>query len=603
MTDVGSVSVVNLSTDLSSPSAPPSSTPPSASPTVAPSASPIVIASASADCPADGDPGRVAAADGASSAPPSAAPASASPSPSPSVVVTPSPDGGSVEIAHDVVVVGQSAAYSASAVGSPSAPAPSTARPGRTSISGSSATPRPAVTLDHRSVFGSWSGDTIVASTVADAAGGALDPVSFALDPSSSVTTTLPQTGRAWRPAVDPTGRKAVYWSGSLRSIDGPASRQTPAASSWATGIDTSDALASARPTPLAGDQAKDRNETTIAAGRLDDWDARWAAPGPISPLDRRPADPGIGRLSLYAVDAFEARSPEDAAPRRPPRDRRLLISDGQLVGRGAADGSAAATGSSSLASTEDGVGTVETVTGQVDPRSADGRIPVDAPRSRRGPVSKSDHDLGDARPRRAPHGEEVRPVPSTIPPRPTFAPGGVVVTAPGSPAARRWSRSCPRGRGAWRSCRCRRRCALAGHRDERGGFKALPPSAAGTGQPAGLGSPAGAPCRARSGGSMRRWAPAGADPSVEQSAATRSMRRGTWTDWNVAGASGRRVAATCVPGSAPRARRGGDAAPRRPFQHLVAPRIYNHRDGPSTPRSAPDPTSAFSSPRVMLRS
>ena len=46
---------------------------------------------------------------------------------------------------------------------------------------------------------------------------------SFILDPATGSQTFVPQTGNAWRPSVDPTGRQAVYWTGKLRATsDGP---------------------------------------------------------------------------------------------------------------------------------------------------------------------------------------------------------------------------------------------------------------------------------------------------------------------------------------------------------------------------------------------
>lgn len=315
---------------------------------------------------------------------PSPAPASLQPtpapsadvgSPTPSVEVTPGP-GGAIEIAHDVILVGQSAAYS---------PAGDwfafTARP----VDGSAgpdifvwrvgdklASP---VTTDHRSVFGSWSGETMVASTVAEitkgtAGAAGFEPVSYLLDPSTNIRTDLPQTGQAWRPAVDPTGRLAVYWAGSVRATTTPGF--APGAGrlvlgDWGTG----DSAPSGAPLPtsLKSDQSAARHETTIAAGRLDDWDARWDGSGThLAIWIADPLNPAVGSLSLYAVDSFDGK----IDLKKPLLDKKSAlagysIADGQLVwAEPDATGSTTNSQIQLLAWTADGVGTVGAVTGPV---------------------------------------------------------------------------------------------------------------------------------------------------------------------------------------------------------------------------------------------
>ena len=316
------------------------------------------------------------------SATPPPPPPSPSPSPSPSVAasptasvaITPSPDG-VIEIAHDVALVGQSAAYSASGDWFAF-----TARPLDNSTGpdiyawrvGDAVAKR--VTSDHRSVFGSWIGETIIASTVVsaspDGAPPAVDmtPSSFSLDPVTSAVVALPQLGQAWRPAVDPSGRRAVYWSGSVRAT--ASHGYAPGAGrlvlgDWPT---SSDPTSSASPASAAGDQGGARHETTISAGRLDDWDARWDVSGTrLAIWIADPGDPATGRLSLYAVDAFDGKidlkSPLLDSARAVAG---YSISSGQLVWAEPPAPGATTGRVQLLAWTSNGVGTVSTVTGPV---------------------------------------------------------------------------------------------------------------------------------------------------------------------------------------------------------------------------------------------
>ena len=255
-----------------------------------------------------------------SAPPPSPTPSStgsSSSEPSPSVTVS-APPGGPIEIAHDVILVGQSAAYSRN--GSWFA---FTARPVDGAVGPDIyvwkvgeplAMP---LTTDHRSIFGSWVDDVMVGSTVVEATIGngssaktELRPSSYLLDPATRLVTALPQTGEAWRPAVDPTGRRAIYWSGVVRSTTSPGFAPDTGKlvlGDWGTG--SSAPSEGPLPTPLKHDQANARHETTISAGRIEDWDARWDPEGThVAIWIADPQDPKIGRLSLYAVDSFDGR-------------------------------------------------------------------------------------------------------------------------------------------------------------------------------------------------------------------------------------------------------------------------------------------------------
>ena len=284
------------------------------------------------------------------------------------------------------MLVGQSAAYSPSGTWFAF-----TARPTDGSVGPDiyvwkvgDATARP-VTTDHQSTFGSWIGDdVVVGSTVVDVEGDATSPapsadaspvasaaapertsVSFLLDPRDGTQIALPQTGRTWRPSVDPTGRRAVYWTGTLRrSADAPA--DVPDAGrlvvgDWATG----DAAPTGSPQPTPGDQPADRHESTIADGRIPDWDARWDPTGTkLAVWIADDSDPRVGTLRLYSVQPFDAGVDLNKPLLESHRATAgFSISDGKLVwAEPAAGGSGGKDRILVLAWTDHGVGTVETL-------------------------------------------------------------------------------------------------------------------------------------------------------------------------------------------------------------------------------------------------
>ena len=224
------------------------------------------------------------------------------------------------------------------------------------------------ITTDHRSVFGSWAGDTIVGSTVVTSGdGGTNSPAAFAIGPDGNEIVALPQAGLAWRPAVDPTGGAAIYWTGTLEPTNDGLGWRTVAGrlvvGHWQAGSDTSgEPLA----TPLTGDQAEKLAETTIADGPLADWDARWDETGTRLAVWVADADnSGVGRLSLYVVDPSDGRI--DLT--NPPLDaERALagfsIADGRLAWAAPAGNSEKAKHVKVLAWTNRGFGQVESAAG-----------------------------------------------------------------------------------------------------------------------------------------------------------------------------------------------------------------------------------------------
>ena len=195
--------------------------------------------------------------------------------------------------------------------------------------------------------------------------------MSFLIDPVTGRQLPLPQTGRTWLPSVDPSGQRAVYWTGSLRlKADAPV--YLPKAGRLVIG-DWSPAAAAASDepasTPLSGDQSAARHETTIAAGQLDDWDARWESTGrKLAVWIADPENPHLGVLSLYAVDPFDGRIDlKKPLLDKTPATAGFSISDGKLVwAEPAADGSGTGGRILVLAWTDQGAGTVETVPDQV---------------------------------------------------------------------------------------------------------------------------------------------------------------------------------------------------------------------------------------------
>jgi hypothetical protein len=268
-------------------------------------------------------------------APPSEAPSSAPSEPPSASPSAPSPS--VVEIARDLKVLDTTAAYAPD--GSAFA---FTARPDDGSqgpdiylwhVGDAKAAP---ITTDHRSVFGSWSGASIVGSTVTAGPNGRLErPLAFVIGPGATEPTLQPQTGLAWRPVVDPHGRAAVYWSGRLEPTDDGLGWTTRSGKlvvgRWDDVTPNAEPSASSSPTPSAttvtiindatsspdasataaddADQPQNRSETTIANGPLTDWDARWDITGTrLAVWIADQNNPTVGRLSLYVVDPFSGK-------------------------------------------------------------------------------------------------------------------------------------------------------------------------------------------------------------------------------------------------------------------------------------------------------
>ncbi len=118
---------------------------------------------------------------------------------------------------------------------------------------------------------------------------------SFLLDPA--VGTQTPITRPAiWRPVVDPTNRTVVYWTGD-QALDPATNTWVPTngrlvTADWPALLGPGDVTA----TPLPG---------TAGLSGVTSWDVRWDPSGRhLAIWIADPADPSVGSLSLFAVNA-----------------------------------------------------------------------------------------------------------------------------------------------------------------------------------------------------------------------------------------------------------------------------------------------------------
>ena len=321
--------------------------------------------SAPSPTPTPTSPPATASAPPTESIPPTATPSEApSSAPSEPASAPPSaPSASVVEIARDLKVLDTTAAYAPD--GSAFA---FTARPDDGShgpdiylwhVGDAKAAP---ITTDHRSVFGSWSGASIVGSTVTAGPNGRLErPLAFVIGPGATEPTLQPQTGLAWRPVVDPHGRAAVYWSGRLEPTDDglgwttrsgklvvgrwddvtpsaqPSASSSPAAPAPTTVTIINDATSSPDASATAADDAdqpQNRSETTIANGPLTDWDARWDITGTrLAVWIADQNNPTVGQLSLYVVDPFNGKIDLSKPPlENKPAMAGFALADGHLA-------------------------------------------------------------------------------------------------------------------------------------------------------------------------------------------------------------------------------------------------------------------------------
>jgi hypothetical protein len=275
--------------------------------------------------------------------PPSGSPANSpsqeveTPVPSSSPIIppgTPTPTALAIlSIATDVVVVGQSAAYSPDGTWFAFSARPVGSQGGPDIYVWHAGDPAAGpVTTDHRSVFAGWAGPRIVGSRAdrPDGKGpasagtaGLVAASSFLIDPATRARTPLAVP--AWRPIVDPLGRWVVYWQGTI-AADASGERWVMGTGrlmlgSWAALTGAATATSSA---PLV---------LSPEIGAIDgaDWDARWDDTGEHLAIWVGERDqPSIGHLSLVTIDPATGRP--DPAGRR-------LVGRPAMVGFSLADG------------------------------------------------------------------------------------------------------------------------------------------------------------------------------------------------------------------------------------------------------------------------
>jgi hypothetical protein len=178
------------------------------------------------------------------------------------------------------------------------------------------------ITQDGASYFASWSDDTLIASRPDDSSGSAADASTVSIDPGTGAEH---DAGDGWRPAIDPSGKRAIVWMGSVtRSDDGTTWVPDDGAlelRSWSAD----------GPDRVRG-SARDVRVVTDAAPR--DFDVRWDESGEwVAVWVADPADPVIGRLTLYHVDTERDELEKvDGVPVDVPALPGFSIGDGRLA-------------------------------------------------------------------------------------------------------------------------------------------------------------------------------------------------------------------------------------------------------------------------------
>ena len=177
------------------------------------------------------------------------------------------------------------------------------------------------ITQDGASYFASWSDDTLIASRPDDSTARDADASTVSIDPGSGREQ---DAGRGWRPAIDPTGERAIVWMGSLtRSEDG---------TTWVPDKGVLELRSWSADGPDGARGAVDDRVVSDAAPR--DFDVRWDDSGEwVAVWVADPADPVIGRLTLYHVDTERNELEKvDGAPVDVPALPGFSIGDGRLA-------------------------------------------------------------------------------------------------------------------------------------------------------------------------------------------------------------------------------------------------------------------------------
>ena len=237
---------------------------------------------------------------------------------------TPSPTAAQqLAIASGIEVVGESAAFSADGTWFAFTARPADGTGGTDVYAWRIGDERARrITQDGASYFASWSDDTLIASRPDDATATAADASTVSIDPGSGAEQ---EAGQGWRPAIDPTGKRAVVWIGSLkRSDDG------------LTWVPDKGALELRSWSAEGPDRTRGsvRRERVVSDAAPRDFDVRWDESGEwVAVWVADPTDPVIGRLTLYHVDTERNELEKvEGAPVDVPALPGFSIGDGRLA-------------------------------------------------------------------------------------------------------------------------------------------------------------------------------------------------------------------------------------------------------------------------------
>jgi hypothetical protein len=285
----------------------------------------------------------------ASALPPATPDTSAAPSASP--LLSPEPSVASdIAIASGIQVVGESAAFSADGSWFAFTARPADGTGGADVYVWRVGTVQAVkVTDDGSSYFASWSGNDMIASRPSGSGSDAAQPSSVSIDPSTQVET---DAGTLWRPVVDPTGRFAIAWDGSLeRATDG---------GTWSPGRGT---LELRRWTDEGARDATGPERTRVVADEAaGDFDVRWDEAGEwVAVWVADNAESGVGQLTLYHLDQANGRlETVDGAPVRASALPGFSMGDGRLAWATPPGAGGEGSRIQIAAWSEDGVGIVE---------------------------------------------------------------------------------------------------------------------------------------------------------------------------------------------------------------------------------------------------
>ena len=342
-----------------------SASPSASAPAVATTAGPSISSSPSPVASPSADP---------SSPPPSDPP---SPTPTsdttPTPTMTPAPTAEALAIVSGVTVVGDAAAFSPDGEWFAFTARPADGSAGPDIYVWHVGEPHAhAMTTDHQSAFGSWADGLVIgsrpglpsttaASSPGETAGASptpdlqpvadVGPVTFSLDPSTGTELVLPVAW--WRPAVSPTGRRAVVWDGSVR-VDSAGRTIAPTDGrlvlvDW--GVNDT---APTAPRVVSKDPISD---FTVRWDETGSWLAVWLADA---------GDPMIGRLSLLHLDPATGKVDRPAAgPQDVPAMPGFSIENGRLAWASPPRQDGEGSHVQIVAWSVDGVGSIESAPGQ----------------------------------------------------------------------------------------------------------------------------------------------------------------------------------------------------------------------------------------------